>query len=50
MTSSVYVSSPVALSKPVWMDRVMTSPLALASETRALKPSMLRTPSFAIFL
>ena len=50
ITSSVYDSSPVDLSKPVSTVCVMTSPFALASDTRALKPSMLRTPSFAIFL
>ena len=37
-------------SKPVWTVRVSASPLAIASATRALKPSMLRTPTFDIFL
>jgi hypothetical protein len=44
------MASPVSRSKPVCTVRVMTSPLAFASDMRALNPSMLRTPSFDIFL
>ncbi len=44
MISSSSMTSPVSRSKPFCTVRVMISPLAAASATRALKPSMLRTP------
>ncbi len=50
ITSSSYTASPVSRSNPVCTVRMITSSRSRASATRALNPSMLRTPRRAIFL
>ena len=50
MSSVSKTGSPVSRLKPVCTVRVMTSFRAAASATRTLKPSILRTPTFDIFL